>query len=137
MQAAADQAPDSLGQEHGNGDSQRPKQDEVPGAGLGQRLLNDGEDGGADDWSFDAAHTSDQRDENHLRRPRYAEDRTGEDVELADDQQRATRAAPGGRHDVDDPFRPGDPYAGTARRDLVVADRREVQSHPAREEQVG
>src|SRR6202521_6414473 len=137
MQAAADDAPDSLGQEHGDGDRQRPEQDQVPGAVLRERLLDDSEDRGPDDRPLDAAHTSDERHKNHLRRPPYAEDRTGEDVELADDQQRPARAASGGGHDVDDALRPRDAHAGAARRYLVVADRRQVPSHSAREEQGG
>src|SRR5438552_1759249 len=134
MKAAADQAPDSPGQEHGDGDRQRPQEDQIPGTRLGQRLLDDREDRGTDDRPLDAAHATDQRYEDHLRRPPYAEDRTGEDVELADDQQRPAGAAPGGGHDVDNPFRPGNAHASTARGHLVVPDRGQVQTHPAGEQ---
>ena len=98
---------------------------------LGQALLNGKEDARPQNRSLDAAHAADQGDENHLRRPLDAEDRARQNVELADDEQRASGAAARRRDDVDDPLRRRDAHADASRGDLVVADRGQVKAHAA------
>src|SRR5205807_3129995 len=122
VEAVADQTPDTAGQEHRYENPDDAHEDEIPGAQLGQALLNGKEDARPQNRSLDAAHAADQGDENHLRRPLDAEDRARQNVELADDEQRAPSATARRRNDIDDPLRRRHPHSNASGGDLVIAD---------------
>ena len=136
MQPAADEAPHATRQKHGDDHGQQSKQDQVPGAQLRQALLDGEEDGRPNDRSLDTSQTSDQRDEDHLCRPRHAEDGARQHVELADDDERAARTTTGCRNHVDDALRRRHPHADAASRQFVVPDRRQIEPHPAAQQEV-
>ena len=136
VEPVGDQAPQPAPREDGNGHGDQAEDDQVPGPVRGQGLLEDEEQDGAEDRPLDRADAADDGHEDHLRRPLHAERRRGLHVQLADDDQRAGRAAADRGHHEHEAPGAGDPHADAARADLVVAHGGEYQAEPAAQHQV-
>ncbi len=73
-QPLLDQTPQPLGQQQREGDRGGAQADQIPGALIGEPVLDREEDRGPDERSLEGAQAADQHHEDHVRRPLHAED---------------------------------------------------------------
>ena len=95
MERVADESPDAPGLPYRDRDRQGAEDDEVPGAVVLERLLQDEVDDAAENRALDRAESADHRGEEHLGRPLQVELVAQLDEGLADRQDRSGRATAG------------------------------------------
>ena len=79
--APHDAAPEAALSEDDHAGREHPDEDQVPGAVVGQQLLQGEEDDRPDDGTLDGAQTADDHGEDHERAPLEAEGRLGLDAQ--------------------------------------------------------
>src|ERR1044071_5139091 len=134
VEALLEPAPQAAGQEEGEADRGDAEADEVPGAAVGEPVL-DGEEGdGADQRALEAAEAADEDHEDHVGGPLDAEDRLGLDEEGVGEGEGASGAAAERGEDEQQALLGVDADAERRSGGLVVADRLDRGAGGAAEE---
>ena len=109
VQPVVDQAPQTARQEECESDGDQTEADQVPGAQIGELVLDHEEQDRSDDRPFERAESTDQHHEDQVGRPLHAEDRLRLNEKGVGQGQRSGGAATEAGQRKQDKLQPPDP----------------------------